>query len=355
MKTVSNTDKRCGITIIELKSGKSTFGSLGKWAVIMLTMIVGFMTTNLKAQPKPRYTKAELSDASLVKFLPGFRNGFATVNGVKLHYVTGGSGKVLVLLPGWPQTWWSYHKMMPLLAKSFHVIAVDYRGMGSSDKPAGGYDKKTIAQDVYGLLHSLGLQKVYIVGHDIGSQVAFSFAENHPDITEKLVMIDVPHPDESFAGMLMLPALGTPTDKLDPARSYVWWFAFNQIKNMPEELLIGRVAIEQKYIFHYLLANDDSLSVLDRAVYANAYDSKDGIRAGNAWYQAFPQDIADYKTYQNLTIPVLGIGGPGYAWLQYVLPNKIIDLKLVKAEGSGHFVPEEKPEFAAGAIIDFLR
>jgi pimeloyl-ACP methyl ester carboxylesterase len=318
------------------------------WLCLLIFNIAATFSSSVSAQ---QISSKTLSDESLVKQLPGFKNGYATVNGVKLHYVAGGSGKVLVLLPGWPETWWSYHKMMPQLSKHFRVIAIDYRGMGTSDKPAGGYDKKTIAGDVYQLLHQLGYQKAYIAGHDIGAQVAFSVAANYPDLTEKLVMMDVPHPDESFAGVLMLPALGTPTDKLDPARPYLWWFAFNQMKGMPEDLLAGRFKIAQKYIFHYLLLDDRSINAFDRAVYAQAYNSKDAIRAGNGWYQAFAQDIQDYKGYQKLTMPVLGLGGPGYDWLRFTLPNKTTDPKIIKIENSGHFIEEEQP----GAVFKELK
>lgn len=321
-------------------------------AFAITLLISSVYSANVFAQ---HFKKQELSDEALVKKLPGFKNGTMDANGIDLHYVEGGAGKVLVLLPGWPETWWSYHKIMPELAKKYHVIAVDYRGMGTSAKPAGGYDKKTIAQDVYVLLHKLGINKAYIAGHDIGAQVAFSIAANHPELTEKLIIMDVPHPDETFAAVTMIPALGTPTDRLDPARPYLWWFAFNQIKGMPEELLEGRFAIAQKYIFHYLLLNDSSIDAFDRAVFAHAYNSKDAISAGNGWYQAFPQDIIDYKKYERLTMPVLGLGGPGYEWLKYTLPNKAADVKVEKVENSGHFIGEEQPEQVIKSITAFLK
>lgn len=321
------------------------------WVYLLILIIAAAFSSPVTAQQIDAKT---LTDNSLVKQLPGFKNGYATVNGIKLHYVAGGSGKVLVLLPGWPETWWSYHKMMPELAKKYHVIAIDYRGMGASDKPAAGYDKKTIAGDIYQLLHQLGYQKAYIAGHDIGAQVAFSVAANYPDLTEKLVIMDVPHPDESFAAVLMVPALGTPTDKLDPARPYLWWFAFNQMKGLPEDLLAGRFAVAQKYIFHYLLLDDRSIDSFDRAVYARAYNTRDAIRAGNGWYQAFAQDIQDYKGYQKLTMPVLGLGGPGYDWLRFTLPNKTTDPKIVKIEHSGHFIEEEQPKAVVKELSSFL-
>lgn len=328
-------------------------------ATLLLTLAA--LTVPVMAQHKPlaqqpaAFTSEQLSDEALVKQLPGFKNGYATVNGIRIHYVTGGTGKPLVLLSGWPQTWWSFHKMMPELKNSYTVIVVDYRGMGSSSKPDSGYDKKTVANDVYALLTTLGYQQVYVAGHDIGAQVAFSLAANHPAMVEKLVMIDVPHPDETFAAMPMLPALGTPTDKLDPAHPYVWWFAFNQLRGLPEELLAGRMAVFQKTVFHYLLNNDSSFSALDRAVYANAYNSKEAITAGNNWYRAFMQDAEDYKQYQPLNMPVLGLGGPGYGWLSYALPKKATHVQVVQVAGSGHFVPEEKPAVAVAEIKRFLQ
>ncbi|WP_223817981.1 alpha/beta fold hydrolase [Mucilaginibacter rubeus] len=331
-------------------AGASKRGA-GIMMCLLALLITVFFYTPVSAQ---RFSKKALSDEELVKKMPGFKNGFATVNGVKLHYVAGGTGKALVLLPGWPETWWSYSKIMPALASKYHVIAIDYRGMGTSDKPAEGYDKKTIAGDIYGLLHQLGYEKAFIAGHDIGAQVAFSVAANHSELVEKLIIMDVPHPDESFAAVLMLPALGTPTDKLDPARPFLWWFAFNQMRGLPEDLLEGRFEMAQKYIFHYLLADDRSIGPFDRAVYANAYNTRDAIRAGNGWYQAFSKDIADYKTYEKLTMPVLGIGGPGYDWLRFTLPNKTTDLKIEKIENSGHFIAEEQPETVIRDILQFL-
>lgn len=331
--------------------------------VVKATALIVLLQVSIQAMAQNRHPKqhrpvapdsSRITDEALVKQLPGFKNAWATVNGIRIHYVTGGTGKPLVLLSGWPQTWWSFHKMMPELQKHYTVIAIDYRGMGSSARPDSGYDKKTVASDVYELLRLSGYEKAYVAGHDIGAQVAFSLAANHPAMVEKLVMIDVPHPDETFAAIPMLPAPGTPTDKLDPAHPYVWWFAFNQLNGLPEELIAGRAAVFQNTVFHYLLANDSALAPLDRAVYAAAYNSKEAIRAGNNWYRAFMQDIEDYKHYQPVQMPVLGLGGPGYDWLNYTLPKKATHVKVVKVEGSGHFVPEEKPAIAVEEIKRFL-
>lgn len=301
-----------------------------------------------------KYSKASTTDATLLKTLPGFSDAKAEVNGTTIHYVVGGQGKPLVLLPGWPQTWWTYHKVMPELAKSYKVIVVDLRGMGSSSKPAGGYDKKTMAKDIYDLLQKLGYDKAYIAGHDIGAQVAWSFAANYPQATEKLIMMDVPHLDQSLYSWPLLPALNTFGPKIDENNAFAWWFAFHQVKGLPEKILAGRIQLEQEWFFTYLMKDESVLTPLDRSVYRNAYNSADAIRAGNAWYQAFPQDIADEKAYQKLTMPVLGLAGPGYNWLNYSLSAKATNSSTIHMD-SGHFVQEEAPVETTKLMLDFLK
>ncbi|ATB40959.1 alpha/beta hydrolase fold protein [Cystobacter fuscus] len=325
-------------------------------SLIALATLAFVSTTSLStpAQAAPKQTAA-VTDAALVRTLPGFTNAEATVNGVRLHYVVGGKGSPVVLLPGWPQTWWAFHKIMPALARDHQVISVDLRGMGGSDKPADGYDKKTMARDILELVRQLGHDKVDLVGHDIGAQVAFSFAANHPEATRKLVLLDVPHPDAQLATWPLLPAVGTFGDKIDEAHPFAWWFAFHQVKGLPEQILEGRQHLEQEWFFRYLLKDESAIDVRDRAVYAAAYASREAIRAGNAWYQAFPQDIVDDGTYGKLTMPVLGLGGPGFGWLKATLSGKATDLRVIKVEGSGHFIAEEKPEATLGYLADFLK
>jgi pimeloyl-ACP methyl ester carboxylesterase len=297
----------------------------------------------------------DVSDAALVKSLPGFRNGYAEVNGVRLHYVVGGTGDPLVLLPGWPETWWTFHKIMPALAKQHTVIAVDLRGMGASSRPADGYDKKTMAADIHELVQSLGYDKATIAGHDIGSAVAFAYAENYPQATDKLVMMELPHPDDSLLTFPLLPAQGTFGDKLGSSRPYLWWFAFNQVNGLPEKLLAGHIRVEQDWLFKYFLVDENAVDVRDRAVYERAYNSADAIRASNAWYQTLTQDVSDYKRYGTLQMPVLAMGGPAYGWMKKVVSQKTANLTAVNVENSGHFVQEEQPEFVTKTMLSFLQ
>lgn len=289
----------------------------------------------------------QYSDKELIKLVPGFSNHYTEVNGTKLHYVSGGQGEPLILIPGYPETWWAYHKVMPILATKYQVVVVEMRGMGNSEKPADGYEKKNMAKDIFELVKILGFEKVYIGGHDIGAHVAYSFAANYPESASRLVILDTPHPD---AGMYHLPMLPIPgADYL-----YPWWLAFNQVKELPEELLEGRMEIIIEWLFKNLLKDQKSVDDFDKAIYISAYNSKDAIRASNAWYQAFAQDIEDSKTYSKLTMPVIGIGGSGYEMLQMSLPDTATDLQLKRVEESGHFILAEKPNETAEFIIDFL-
>ena len=105
-----------------------------------------------------------------------FSHRMASVNGIQLHYVIGGHGDPLVLLHGWPETWYEWRHVMPALAKNYTVIAPDLRGLGDSSRPLTGYDGKTTAEDIHQLVAQLGFKQIFLVGHDVGSQPAYSYA-----------------------------------------------------------------------------------------------------------------------------------------------------------------------------------
>lgn len=309
-----------------------------------------------QSQPADTTLPTAYSDEELVKKLPGFSNHYATVNGVRLHYVTGGSGRPLICLPGWPQTWYSFHPVAAELAKHYQVIIVDFRGMGSSDKPEAGYDKKTMAQDIHELVQQLNLGKVSLMGHDIGGMVASSFAFNHPDATDKLIILDGTHPTEGMRYMSMLPAPGAFDGKMNGQQPYVWWMAFNQVKELPEKLLAGRFEYLLEYLFHYVMLDDSKMTAFDRSVYAAVYNQPASIRAANAWYQAFEQDMEDAKTYPVLTLPVLGIGSyVAHETLKMGIPAMTTNGQVIGLPNSGHYMFEEKPDLVLEAVLTFLQ
>ena len=219
--------------------------------------------------------------------------------------------------------------------------------MGSSGKPAFGFEKKNMAKDIYELVRYLNFEKVHIAGHDIGAHVAFSYACNYPTATNKLMLLDTPHPDPSMYQLPMLPVLGA-------NYLYPWWLSFNQVKELPEQVFEGRMSIVISWLFDHLLNTKDDVSNFDRSVYTHSYNNKDAIRCSNAWYQTFPQDIEDYKTYEKIEMPILGIGASGYDLLQNSLPSISNNLRLEKIEDCGHFLLAEKPKETAQLVIDFL-
>ncbi|RWY47380.1 alpha/beta fold hydrolase [Mucilaginibacter gilvus] len=295
------------------------------------------------------------SDEELIKSWPGFVNKYVTVNGLQLHYAEGGSGKPLICLPGWPQTWYSFHTIAPQLAAQYRVIVVDIRGMGTSGKPESGYDKKTMAGDIYALVQQLGLEKINILGHDIGGMVAMSFAFNYPEATEKLIIMDGSHPSEGMMQMPLMPMPGMFTEKMSGNAPYAWWMGFNQVKGLPEKILVGRFHYLMDWLFNYTMIDDSKMSAFDRAVYASAYNKTDQIRASNAWYQAFNQDIADSKTYSKLEMPVLAIGSYiSYNFMKMGIPYVAEDYKVTGIQDSGHYLAEEQPEAVLEALIPFL-
>ena len=177
------------------------------------------------------------SDEELAASLDGdFTSEYAEVNGVRLHYVSGGQGDPLFLLPGWPETWWEYRKVMPALAQRFRVVAVDIRGMGGSSRPGSGYEKKSMAADIRALAEHLGHERINIAGHGIGTMVAFAYAANHEAATNRLAIINTTHIDDSYQNFRLMP-------KPEDAPPHRWWLAFNIVPGFPEPALAGRYRI----------------------------------------------------------------------------------------------------------------
>jgi pimeloyl-ACP methyl ester carboxylesterase len=274
-----------------------------------------------------------------------FRTADAEVNGTRLHYVIGGSGEPLVLLHGWPRTHHQFHKVLPALAERFTVIAPDLRGAGASAKPDGGYDKKTMALDVYALVRQLGYEQVNVAGEDIGSMVAFAFAANHPEATRRVALWEPGHPDESFRSFPLLPSPGAP---------HLWWFAFNQVEGLPEQLLAGRGRLLIDAMIDVQAMDPTAFDETTRELYAEAYGTPDAIRATNGWYRAFWQDIDDATAYPELTMPVLVLGGLLFEPAKALIAGRAKDVRLVEFPGAGHYLAEERPGELTEELIAFF-
>ena len=140
----------------------------------------------------------------------GFKQQYAMVNGVKIHYVTGGKGEPLLLVHGFGQNWYMWNRLLPELSKHFTVIAPDLRGVGESDKPDAGYDKKNMAVDMHELMTKLGYRHINIAGHDIGMIVAYAYAAQFPGDVKKIAFMDA-----------LLPGIEPVWSQV---KAQAWWF-----------------------------------------------------------------------------------------------------------------------------------
>jgi pimeloyl-ACP methyl ester carboxylesterase len=292
---------------------------------------------------------SDLSDAGLAASLDGdFSSEYAEVNGVRLHYVSGGQGEPLILLPGWPETWWAFRKIMPALAARHRVIAVDIRGMGGSEKTKSGYEKQSMAKDIYELVRHLGFEKANIAGHGIGAMVAYAYAAKHPDATQKLAILNTTHIDESYYEFTIMPR---PTDP-PPHR---WWLAFNLVPELPVQLLTGRYRYMVDWMFGLSLLNPGAITSLDRDVYAQAYSTPEAIQASQRWFQAYQQDIEDFNGYPKVPVPMLGLAYGGFFdYMSKVLPGQGTDVHVTEVKDSRNYLVEEQPEAIVSAFFDFF-
>ncbi|MFJ8098283.1 alpha/beta fold hydrolase [Streptomyces griseofuscus] len=289
------------------------------------------------------------SDEELAASLDGdFTSEYAEVNGVRLHYVSGGQGDPLFLLPGWPETWWEYRKVMPALAQRFRVVAVDIRGMGGSSRPDSGYEKKSMAADIRALAEHLGHERINIAGHGIGAMVAFAHAANHEAHTERLAIINTTHIDDSYQEFRLMP-------KPEEPGPHRWWLAFNIVPGFPEKVLAGRYRIMVDYMLGLSLVNPDAVLPEDREVYARAYDTPEAIRSSQAWFQAYQQDIDDFRGYGKLSVPVLGLAYGGfYDYMRRVLPTCGSDVRVIEVKDTRNYMVEEQPETVAAELTKFF-
>ena len=275
----------------------------------------------------------------------GFAEKSATVDGVKLTYKIGGTGPVVVLIHGYTQT---SHMWLPLLSKlqaSRTVIAPDLRGFGGSDRPAGGYDKKTLARDVRNLVRQLGFDKpVALVGHDIGLMVAYAYAAQYPNEVERVALLDA-----------FLPGVGD--WKSVWLMRDLWHFHF--YGETPLALVKGR---ERTYFEHFWndFAADRTKSIpeADRRFYSEAYARDEGMRAGFEVFKAFEQDAKDFSAFSTtkLKMPFLVLTGEKASGTALIEQTKLVaaDVQGIIIKGSGHWLLEEAPSQVIPELVSFL-
>lgn len=269
------------------------------------------------------------------------------VNGFLMHYVTGGKGDPIVLLHGWPETSYEWRHVIPeLIAHNYTIIAPDLRGFGDSEKPISGYDTKTLADDVYQLGNKLGFSKIYMVAHDWGGPVAYSYAAAHPEEVKKMVILDT-----------LLPGFGY--EKAGNfSQNGIWHFSFHAVRDLPERLIEGKEDVYLNWFYDWTY-NQTAITPEDREEYIRQYSKPGALRAGFEVYRAVFEDAEQNKQYAKvkLGMPILTIGGDAAignvttTTFQRVANN----VSGITLPNTGHFIPEERPKVLVNHILDFLK
>lgn len=284
----------------------------------------------------------------------GIAHGMAEVQpGLRLHFATAGQGpRTIVLLHGFPQTWWEWRGVIPALAAAgFRVIAPDYRGAGHSWRPPGGYDKLTMAQDIHQLLrrHLQVRGPVVLVGHDIGLMVAYAYAQAHRQEVSHLVVVDAPLPGTAVFDRL----------RSDPR---VWHFAFHGARDVAELLVAGRERQYLQAFFNARCADPLAISDADLEVYASAYAAAGAMRAGLELYRTFDRDTQDnhaaLRRNGKLTMPVLAVGGASSTsgpLMEEMMGQVADNVTGLRVPATAHWVPEENPQALVRAVLEFAR
>ncbi len=279
--------------------------------------------------------------------------GVAHVDGgVRLHYRRMGQGPALVLLHGYPQTGHMWRKVVPALAERFTVVAPDLRGYGDSDKPRGGYDKRTMAVDIAAVIRELGLAPVVLVGHDRGARVAHRFALDHPTLLTHLVLLDIAPTYDVFAT----------TDQQSASRRWHWFF--HQVPDLPEALTAGREDLYLRFFYRSQAWNPAAIEDAAIEEYVRCFRQPGAMRAAFEDYRAgatidLEHDGADRD--RKVKAPTLVLWG-GAAGRTPQAPDMVAIWKprCERVEGypiadSGHFIPEEQPQAVIDAIMKFVR
>ncbi len=301
-----------------------------------------------EATPAPgRAAQTDATPVDQARFDATFTHHTTVANGVRLHYVIGGQGDPVVLLHGWPQTWYEWRQVMPALAEHYTVIVPDLRGLGDSAKPLSGYDARTVAADIHGLVQQLGYSRIFLGGHDIGGWVAMAYAAAHRDEVRQLAILEIFPADESIL----------PFTTLNPRKS-LWHVSFHFVRDLPEALIAGR---EQLYLSHFYRGGAYNPGAIDEAAideYVRCYAAEGGLRAGFEYYRAIFTNIEQTKedARTKLEMPFLALGGEFSfgPFLAQEWPKYAVNVQAEVIPQAGHWIPEEQPELLRERLLAFF-
>ena len=269
-----------------------------------------------------------------------------TVQGNKICYYEQGQGNVILLLHGWPQTSYTWRKVIPILSKENRVVAIDLPGTGYSE-PTLTYNTKSIANIINGVTFKLGIKAFHLVGHDVGAWVSATYALLYEEQLKTLTLVDAGIPG------LIDPSLFVPENA-----DKIWQFYFNQIETLPEELVKGNEKTYLSWFFTKKSFIKSAINKKDLKVYYKANKGMERLKNGFNYYRAFSESSeANIQLKKKLRIPVLAIGGShavGFGVGKSV-ESITTNLKSVSINNCGHYIPEEKPIELSRMILELVK
>ncbi len=284
--------------------------------------------------------------------IPGLREDYADLGGVRLHYVEAGDGPLVVLLHGFPEFWYGWRAQLPLLAAAgFRVVAPDMRGYNLSSRPDGvaAYDIDVLAEDVRGLIRALGSEEAFLAGHDWGGIVAYATAMNHPEVVRRLAILNAPHPRRYVEHL---------RDPRQLARS--WYAGFFQLPWLPERLGQARGARALRLGFEHD-ARPGAFTPEDIARYQEAWARPGGLNGAINYYRASGRQNPKRATgrLRTITAPTLVIWGERDRYLSAGLaePSRadVPNLeRVIRLPDASHWVQHDEPERVAEALAEFF-
>lgn len=283
------------------------------------------------------------AQAEVTPFPAAFKTQDISVEGVTMHVRVGGKGPAVVLLHGFGDTGDMWAPLAADLAKDHTVVVPDLRGMGLSSIPDSGYDKKTQGGDIRGVLAALGIEHSVVIGHDIGTMVAFAYAARYPQRTDRLVVMDAPVP-------------GIPPWNEIVRSPMLWHFDFGGPD--AERLVAGRERIYLDRFWNEFAGDPGKVDEATRQHYAKLYARPGAMRAAFAQFRSIRQDAVDNEASMKtrLTMPVLAVGGEKSFGNNeaIVMRNAADTVTEVVVPGAGHWLMEEAPAQTIRAIRDFI-
>ena len=280
-------------------------------------------------------------------------HGFIKTNGVNLHYVSQGKGKLMLMLHGFPEFWYSWRHQIAEFARDYHVAAIDMRGYNDSDKPEGlsAYEMSELLADVKGVISGLGYQDCILVAHDWGGAIAWNFVYEHPEMVEKLIVMNFPHPAKFMASLKTWQQL-----------QKSWYIFFFQIPLLPELLFQANNYQAISSTFVDMAIDRSAFTREDLAVYREAAAKPGALTAMLNYYRAnFKLSLNNQKAqnYGVLNLPTLMIWGEADTALgmelTYGTDRYVRDLELKYIPNCSHWVQQEQPDLVNRYMRDFLQ